>query len=258
MNHHDIIQREFAKQASAFGAPGLTLGRQDYLAWMVQALGLPSHARVLDVAAGTGHLSRALAPQVREVIALDTTPEMLAAGQQAAEGAGLSNITFERGVAEALPYPDASYDAVVCRFAVHHFLAPGTPMGEMHRVCKPGGTVAIIDLVTHLSGELAERYNHFERLRDPSHIRALSPRELRDLFTQAGLAIHRVELREVEVEVEGWLDLTKPSEAVRSQLIQALREEIRGGRETGMRPYLLDEQLMFHQTWMIVAGERPR
>ena len=77
MDHNETIRREFAKQASAFGEEGLTLSSQEYLTWMVKKLPLQANFRVLDVAAGTAHLSCAIAPHVQHVVAFDMTPEML-------------------------------------------------------------------------------------------------------------------------------------------------------------------------------------
>ena len=90
MSHDETVRREFARQAGRFGQAGLTLSSQEYLAWMVGQLPLESGFRVLDVAGGTGHLARAIAPHVREVVAVDMTPEMLAECRAEAEASGLS------------------------------------------------------------------------------------------------------------------------------------------------------------------------
>jgi hypothetical protein len=64
MEHNRVIRDEFSKQASSFGDKGLTLSSQEILGWIVENLPLQKNYRVLDVAAGTGHLSRAIAPHV--------------------------------------------------------------------------------------------------------------------------------------------------------------------------------------------------
>src|SRR5919108_3988246 len=94
---HDVVRREFGRQAAHFGEQGLTLSNQEYIRWMVEQLDLQPHFHVLDVAAGTGHLSRALAPHVRRVVALDLTAEMLAEGRREAEQQGLTNLVLEQG-----------------------------------------------------------------------------------------------------------------------------------------------------------------
>jgi tRNA/tmRNA/rRNA uracil-C5-methylase (TrmA/RlmC/RlmD family) len=72
----------------------------DYLKLAVASLDLGSDSEVLDVAAGTGLLFRAVSLRVGRVVALDITPEMLAEGRAAAGRKGITNVTFEQGVAD--------------------------------------------------------------------------------------------------------------------------------------------------------------
>lgn len=254
MNHNQLIQKEFSKQAGRFDEKGLTLANLEYLQWIVSHLALQTHFRVLDVAAGTGHLSCAMAPKVEQVIALDATPDMLEQGKRKAEQADLKNITFLRGFAEKLPFPDNTFDRVICRFAVHHFRNPRVQVSEMVRVCHPQGQVAIIDLVSPEDKILAIRYNRLECLRDPSHVRALSATGLRNLLQESGLNILREESRKIEVHTNRWLDLTDPNLETRQKVKEELLQEINGLSITGMNPFLRDGELMFYQTWMIIVG----
>lgn len=256
VSHNKTIQKEFAKQAGEFEKRAFPLARQDCLEWMVKHLLSKAGPRVLDVAAGTGHLSRAIAPHVEEVVAIDATPAMLMEGRKQAERSGITNITFEEGFAEHLPYPDHAFDMIVCRFGVHHFQQPSVQLHEMSRVCKPGGSVGIIDLVSPSNERLAESYNYFERLRDSSHTVALSEEALTRLIADTGLTISRTDPREVEVNVELWLGLTKASKAVSNQIKDRLIKEIHGGSKTGMRPFMKNGELMFLQTWFVVLGEK--
>jgi SAM-dependent methyltransferase len=253
---HEVVRREFGRQAARFGEPGLTLSNRDYLQWMVGQLPLQPHLAVLDVAAGTGHLSRAMAPHVARVVAVDITPEMLEQGRQEAEREGLMNLTFEYGLAETLPYGDEAFDLVVSRFAFHHFADAHRPLSEMVRVCRRGGRVAIIDLLSSDDPAVAATYNHLERLRDPSHTRALTAAELQRLIQGAGLRIVHTVGRDVEVRLERWLDLTNPSPEARHTIAAALTQELQGQTITGMRPYRLDQDLMFLHAWCIVVGAK--
>jgi ubiquinone/menaquinone biosynthesis C-methylase UbiE len=160
---HDVIRRAFSQQAARFGEQGLTLSNQVYLQWMVEQLDLHSHFDVLDVAAGTGHLSRAIAPHVKRVVAMDLTPAMLAQGEREAAQQGLTNVVFERGEAEHLTYANESFDLVVTRFSLHHFADARGPVQEMVRVCRRGGRVAVIDLVSPDDPAVTETYNLLER-----------------------------------------------------------------------------------------------
>ncbi len=254
MNPHQLIQEAFSKQASRFEEKGLTLANPEYLQWMITPLTLQSDFWVLDVAAGTGHLSRAMAPYVEQVVALDTTPAMLAQGKHSSQQVNLKNIFFLRGFAETLPFPDNTFDRVVCRFALHHFVNPRIQVDEMVRVCRPNGRVGIIDLISPENETWAANYNRIERLRDPSHTRALTATELNNLLQEAGLNTIYSESRRIEVNVRRWLDLTDPDPETRKVILEELSREIQGSGSTGMDPFVRDQQLMFFHTWMIVVG----
>ena len=256
-SHHEVVRREFGKQASRFGEKGLALTSREYLQWVVDNLDLRPHYEVLDVAAGTGHLSRAIAPHVKRVVAVDLTPEMLLKGSHEAVEDGITNIAFEQALAEDLPYPNDTFDMVVSRFSIHHFEDPQIQIAEMVRVCRPEGKVAVIDLVSPDDETLAAAYNRLERMRDPSHTRALSVAALRRAVRDAGLEIIHTISREVEASVKPWLDLTGVEPEMRRAILGELTHELEGLTTTGMRPFKRDNELMFVQTWVIVVGVKP-
>ena len=248
---HDSIREEYKKQAASWGKNEIS----PHLQWVVDRLSLQPHFEVLDVAAGTGLLSRAISPRVKRVVALDITPEMLAQGQSEADRQGITNISFEQGAAEALPYPTASFDMVVTRFSVHHFKSPDVVIREMCRVCRHGGNLVVIDIVSSEDKELAARYNNVERLRDSSHTQALSPSGLKKIMEDAGVKILNYYSREVENSVDDWLDFTHTEENQRRQILELMQCELKGDAETGMRPFFNDNKLMFIHTWGIIVGE---
>ena len=171
-HQHNAIREEFRKQAANWGKNETI---SPHLRWVVERLVLEPHFEVLDVAAGTGLLGRAISPHVKRVTAVDLTPEMLAEGRVEAERQGIANISFELGAAEELPYPDSSFDMVVTRFSLHHFKSPEVALREMARVCRVRGSLVVIDIVAPEDEDLAAEYNRTERLRDSSHTLALSP-----------------------------------------------------------------------------------
>jgi SAM-dependent methyltransferase len=124
-------------------------GRPGYPPEVVAALGLPAGARVADVGAGTGKLTRALAAAGLDVVAVEPL-----AGMRAALAAAVPGVEVRPGVAEALPLEDASVDAVTAADAFHWFdMAKATP--ELARVIRPGG--ALILLTNTLAGEAARQ-----------------------------------------------------------------------------------------------------
>jgi SAM-dependent methyltransferase len=251
---HTAIREEFGRQAEHWGRDRIDAD----LLWAAGKMSPPSDGRILDVACGTGLLARALAPRVREVVAVDLTPEMRMHGRRGAELDGIRNVRFEEGAAEALPYESETFDAVVTRFSVHHFEDPGAVLREMTRVSKPGGVLGVIDIVAPEDGRIADRYNHLERLRDPTHTRALSPIELRDRIEAAGVRVTGEFRRDVKNDLVGWLDRTRTAAAARAEILESIRTELAGGPATGMRPFESSGGLGFLHDWEVVVGVRGR
>ena len=110
---------------------------------LVQAAGVRPSDRVLDVAAGTGSASIPAAEIGARVVASDLTPELLEIGRRDAEARGVS-LDWRTADAEALPFGDDEFDAVLScigvMFAPHHQAAAD----ELIRVCRPGGTIAVL------------------------------------------------------------------------------------------------------------------
>jgi len=110
---------------------------------LVDAAGIKEGDLVLDVAAGSGNAAIPAARRGARVIASDLTPELLETGQKLAADAGVL-LTWETADAEALPYSDSEFDAVLSclgvMFAPHH----QTSADELVRVCRPGGTIGLI------------------------------------------------------------------------------------------------------------------
>lgn len=106
----------------------------------VKALRAQPGEKILDIAAGTGTSSKAIAKSGAEVVALDFSPGMIAEGRKKHP-----DITFVKGDAEALPFPPASFDAVTISFGLRNVQNPQLALGEMYRVLKPGGRVVICE-----------------------------------------------------------------------------------------------------------------
>ena len=110
---------------------------------LVEASGIGAGMDVLDVAAGTGNASLPAAERGAKVTAGDLTPELLDAGRQRAEAAGLE-LEWVEADAERLPFEDESFDAVIS--AIGAMFAPNhqATADELVRVCRPGGTIGLL------------------------------------------------------------------------------------------------------------------
>ncbi|WP_067472303.1 class I SAM-dependent methyltransferase [Actinomadura hibisca] len=111
---------------------------------LVEACGVRAGQRVLDVAAGSGNVAIPAALAGAGVVASDLTPELLEIGRADAAARG-ADLEWRQGDAEALPFGDAEFDAVLScvgvMFAPHHREAAG----ELVRVCRPGGTIGLVN-----------------------------------------------------------------------------------------------------------------
>lgn len=249
-------RHEFARQAPAFERPGSIFTAGDILDWICRHIPVGASDAVLDVAGGTGALGRRLAEQAAFALVVDLTPEMLAAGAGATRKAGSENVVFVEGDAAELPFAEEQFDLVVTRFAFHHLSDARQAASEMRRVCKAGGRVAVIDMVSE-PGESGARHNELERMRDPSHARALQEQELIEVLADAGIAAETVGERRQRMSAFPWLDQAKPAQELRASVLATLQAEIDGGTPTGLHAELDGEQqLSIEQRWLIVAGSR--
>lgn len=140
--------RELKKKHRAMWASGDYPALADEMllelgAVLVEACGINSRQRVLDVAAGSGNAAIPAAMMGAKVVAADLTPELFEAGRREAANRGVS-LEWQEADAEALPFGDDEFDTVMsclgAMFAPHHQAAAD----ELVRVCKPGGTIGLL------------------------------------------------------------------------------------------------------------------
>lgn len=108
--------------------------------------------RILDVAAGTGTMSRLLAESGAHVTALDFSQGMIDEGMR--RHGGHPRITFQRGDATQLPFEDASFDATTISFGLRNVQRPERALAEMFRVTRPGGRIVVCEF-SHVVSPLA-------------------------------------------------------------------------------------------------------
>ena len=111
-----------------------------------------------DLGCGTGHITEALAPCVRQVIAVDESGPMLAAATARLES--LPNVELRAGTIERLPIDDATLDAATLFLVAHFITDPFRVMTEILRVLKPGGKIVIVDLMAHERAEYVVQLGH--------------------------------------------------------------------------------------------------
>jgi ubiquinone/menaquinone biosynthesis C-methylase UbiE len=178
----------------------------DDLALLVEWAQPVASDRALDISTGGGHTALALAPHVASVIGADLTPRMLATARAFLTEQGVTNATYVIADAERLPFLDASFDLVTVRIAPHHYADAPRAAREMARVLAPGGRLLFIDNIAPEDPDLDQIMNAWERLRDPSHVRAYTETEWRSLLAEAGLTVTRSETRRKTYPFAGWVE----------------------------------------------------
>lgn len=160
----------------------------------------------------------AFAKQVRRSVGLDATEAMLTQAQTLARNLELRNVEWCQGDVYDLPFADASFDIVSCRFAFHHFETPARAFAEMVRVCRPGGRLLLCDAVASDDADKAAAFNIMEKHRDPSTFEFRPLSFLLSLFTDVGLPKPEMRAYQVPAEREALIALSFPADNDRSLL----------------------------------------
>lgn len=166
-------------------------------------LPLNGDERVLDVGAGTGAFAFAVAPQVREVVAVEQDEEQV----ERLRADAPPNVAAVAGDGEHLQLESFSFDVAASVRTLHHTPRPELLVAELVRVTKPGGTIFVADQLAPVDPLAAFELNRFERARDPSTTRVLSDGDLRSLFDSNDLVLRREQVTREPRELEAYLDL---------------------------------------------------
>ena len=155
-------------------------------------------------ASGTGALAHALAPRVREVVAL----EIDAAMAERARADAPANVEVVVGDGEHLPFDDFSFDlAATLQDAPSHPAARAPDRRAGPRGASAAGSLLVVDQLAPVDPLEAFELNRFERARDPSTTRVLAEGDLRALFDANGLVLHREDIVHEPRDLDAYLDL---------------------------------------------------
>jgi ubiquinone/menaquinone biosynthesis C-methylase UbiE len=185
-DHTSRVVDQFTKLADAFGnTPQLTDSQS--LDLLLSAAVASESDSSLDVACGAGVVACHFARTVSTAEGIDITPAMLTKARERQRLERLTNLTWTHGDATELPYPDNTFTIVTSRYAIHHMPSPVEALQEMTRVCTIGGRIVVADICLSDDPIESGQFDHFERMNDPSHVRALTEAEWLDAFREVQL-----------------------------------------------------------------------
>jgi ubiquinone/menaquinone biosynthesis C-methylase UbiE len=152
------------------------------------SLALSGGDRLLDVGCGTGVATRAASVLARSTVGIDLSSAMLR--EAATRTGGFENVTFVRADAEALPFADASFTAVLCTNSFHHYPDATRAIREMVRVLGRGGRLVVGDPCADVwTVRVADTF--LQRL-EPGHVRLYRSEDMARFLYGSGLVDVRV------------------------------------------------------------------
>jgi ubiquinone/menaquinone biosynthesis C-methylase UbiE len=243
---------------------------------IVEAAGAsPGHA-FLDLASGSGQPALALAAAVGphgRVTATDQSAGMLAVVEENALRENLTNLRCEQADAEALPFPDGTFDGVTCRFGAMFFPEPLRAMRECLRVLRPGGRAAFVvwgapeQPFFGMTAGVLRRFVTFPEPEPgaPHVFRFAAPGSLAQVMRDAGFLPTSEEPRSIPCERVGtpesfWEEFREVAAPFRP-MIAALppdrRAELDQAVLAAMQPYIRGDRLQFQAEINLECGTRP-
>jgi ubiquinone/menaquinone biosynthesis C-methylase UbiE len=203
-SHSHSVGQSFGPRAEAYLTSTVHAQGADLESLREMVASTPE-ATVLDLGCGAGHVSFAVAPAAREVVACDLTDTMLRVVEATAAERALTNVRTQQGSAQQLPFPDASFDWVLSRYSAHHWRDLPQALREIRRVLQPQGRVCFVDVVGGVEPLLDTHLQAVELLRDPSHVRNYTPSEWLTLFAAAGLEAKITQQWRLPLEFSSWI-----------------------------------------------------
>lgn len=257
--HNDLVRDRFTRTAQSFA--DFVFAYRTEQAERLAQLALEDapdaqNWRALDVACGPGTFARAIAPRVRAITGVDLTLAMLSLAEETFSNVSLT-CNFVCADATRLPFLSQSFDLVTCGYAFHHMPDPGAALAEMARVVRPGGRVALLDIVTPANAS-QEANSRIERARDPSHVDALQLEQIRKLFAGQGLRACTEETSETRREFDNWMSVVNaaPGSPVYNEtraLMKATLEDDSAGFHARCTA---DGELQFVATSICIVAEK--
>ena len=218
-----LVERQFGSQAAAY-VDSPVHSRGPDLDWLTAIVREAVPKLALDLGAGGGHVSYALAPHAQRVIACDLSPDMLAAVAETAASRGLANIETRTCDVQSLPLEGASADFAASRFSAHHWGDLSAALKDCRRVLETGATAVFVDAVSPGVPLLDSYLQAIEVLRDPSHVRDYAIPEWVAALETAGFVLQRLQRFRPRIAFAPWITRMQ-TPPVQEAAIRALQQK---------------------------------
>lgn len=184
-----------------------------------------TYHKAIDIATGGGHAAKKLASYVKDVVAVDLTPEMLAVAKKHLIDSGFDHVQFVEAAAESLPFQEEQFDLAVNRIAAHHFVNVPQFLNETRRVLKKSGRFFLLDNVALENPLYDYVYNELEKKRDSSHIRAFKKSEWISMVEQAGFTIKHLHTFSKTFQYQDWTNRVQFTEVQKQELAEWIKSQ---------------------------------
>jgi ubiquinone/menaquinone biosynthesis C-methylase UbiE len=242
----------------------------------IENTGIVSGQSVLDVAGGPGEPSLTIAEKVGptgSVMCTDAVAEMVEAARREAHRRGITNVSFRKCMADALPFGDNSFDVVISRLGVMFFPDPVAALREMLRVTKPGGGLALAvwqksehNPFLHVVTEVMSRYVETAPADPdaPGAFRFAEPSKLARILTEAGAIQVRERFFSFHIEApispdEFWELRSATSATLREKLTSLPEEKLNQVRQEvkeAARRFFPNGHMSFPAKMIIVSARK--
>ncbi|MBT4511852.1 MAG: methyltransferase domain-containing protein [Chloroflexi bacterium] len=251
-SQESLVRQLFGKKSQEYSTSSL-LADERNLALLLKLAEITKNDRILDIATGTGFLAVAISNTGAELIATDFTMAMLEKAKVAL--GNQNNTVLALADAARMPFAAESFDVVTCRIAVHHFTEPETAFAEMARVCKQGGRVMIMDVISSEDQQEGDLQNRITKLRDISEVRQWKRSELEGMLRSSGLIVSHSELWPHIMAFDEWIRLggadAETTKTIREMIIDSME-----GDKAAMSPQIMDDKMFFTWNTAIIVARK--
>ena len=217
--------------------------------------------RVLEVGSGLGKMTLALAQTgAGETVGVDISPAMLERAEYLRLSTNdpdlLRRVNYRLAPAHDLPFSDNTFDVVLCRMILHHYVKLERPLREFLRVLKPHGVLVLAEVAGSEDPVKRATQNAIESKRNPSHVMIRTVDHYLDQLRAVGFEIEDEKVIKKERMVGAWLDELAVGKATRQAVLEMLEASIETDAAE-LHVHRKSDELVFDQRIIYLRARKP-